>query len=447
MVQWAAKQPPPNRVVDPGCGSGRFLVAAGREFPQAALVGVDIDPLACLLCRAHLAAAGLADRSEVRMVDYRELRLPPLPPDRSTLFIGNPPYVRHHLVEPRWKAWLARRCDELGLHCSALAGLHVYFLIATAALARPGDCACFITAGEWLDVNYGRIMRKLFLDLGGRNLVIVEPTAQPFPDAATTATILCMKPGAPSHSIAVRRAATIQDLGTLDGGKWVRRERVESESRWSCLTRSPRRPAAGLVELGEICRVHRGQVTGCNQVWIAGHHSADLPDSVLFPTVTRARELYAAGHDLGHFEGLRQVIDIPVDLDTLSKGQRKAVEQFLAVARRMGADKGYIAQARKAWWSVGLRDPAPILATYMARRPPAFVLNTARARHLNIAHGLYPRQPLSQGAMINLVRYLSCKITQADGRTYAGGLTKFEPREMERLLVPDLDTLQNGFPG
>jgi hypothetical protein len=24
-----------------------------------------------------------------------------------------------------------------------------------------------------------------------------------------------------------------------------------------------------------------------------------------------------------------------------------------------------------------------------------------------------------------------------DGRTYAGGLTKFEPREMERLLVPD----------
>ena len=24
-----------------------------------------------------------------------------------------------------------------------------------------------------------------------------------------------------------------------------------------------------------------------------------------------------------------------------------------------------------------------------------------------------------------------------DGRTYAGGLTKFEPREMERLAVPD----------
>jgi adenine-specific DNA-methyltransferase len=28
-----------------------------------------------------------------------------------------------------------------------------------------------------------------------------------------------------------------------------------------------------------------------------------------------------------------------------------------------------------------------------------------------------------------------------EGRTYAGGLTKFEPREMERLLVPSPELL------
>jgi hypothetical protein len=28
-----------------------------------------------------------------------------------------------------------------------------------------------------------------------------------------------------------------------------------------------------------------------------------------------------------------------------------------------------------------------------------------------------------------------------EGRTYAGGLTKFEPREMERLLVPHPELL------
>ena len=32
------------------------------------------------------------------------------------------------------------------------------------------------------------------------------------------------------------------------------------------------------------------------------------------------------------------------------------------------------------------------------------------------------------------------------GRVYAGGLTKFEPREMERLMVPDLGTLRSHEP-
>jgi hypothetical protein len=35
-----------------------------------------------------------------------------------------------------------------------------------------------------------------------------------------------------------------------------------------------------------------------------------------------------------------------------------------------------------------------------------------------------------------LARHLAAETSTEDGRTYAGGLTKFEPREMERLLVP-----------
>jgi adenine-specific DNA-methyltransferase len=72
----------------------------------------------------------------------------------------------------------------------------------------------------------------------------------------------------------------------------------------------------------------------------------------------------------------------------------------------------------------------------MARRPPAFVRNLAGARHVNIAHGLYPREPLPPAALDGLAAYLCRSVTPGQGRTYAGGLTKFEPREMERLPVP-----------
>jgi hypothetical protein len=35
-----------------------------------------------------------------------------------------------------------------------------------------------------------------------------------------------------------------------------------------------------------------------------------------------------------------------------------------------------------------------------------------------------------------LARHLATTVTLGQGRTYAGGLTKFEPGEMERLPVP-----------
>ncbi len=440
MTEWAASATPA-RVVDAGAGSGRFVVAAGRRFPRAALVATEIDPLALLGLRAHLAAAGLARRSRVVAGDYRSLALGAV--RGPTLFIGNPPYVRHHAIGAEWKAWLVRRAKELGLHASQLAGLHVHFFLATAHLARPGDYGAFVTAAEWLDVNYGALVRQLLLGpLGGRSIHLVEPTSPVFPDAQATAAVACFEVGSRAAELTLARVTSLEALGQLATGRLVRRERLERSARWTPLTTRARPTPAGYIELGELCRVHRGQVTGKNSVWIAGPHSETLPLSVLYPAVTKARELFAAGHLLADTAGLRRVIDLPADLDALPAAQRAPIERFLRTARGMGADRGFIARHRRAWWSVGLYEPAPILATYMARRPPAFVRNPAGARHLNIAHGLYPRVSLSPRALDALARYLSSATDVTQGRTYAGGLTKFEPREMERLPVPTPELLE-----
>ncbi len=434
MVDWAEARHKPARIVDPGMGSARFLMRAGAAFPGAELIGVDIDPLAAILARANLAVTGFADRSRIILGDYRRFT------ERTsgrTLYIGNPPYVRHHQISPKWKEWLSNEAEKIGLTASKLAGLHVHFFLATCRNSKPGDFGAFITASEWLDVNYGALVRSLVLGgLGGQSITVIEPTAQPFPDAATTAAITTFEIASKPTSVFFRRVDSLRELDALDKGRKVHRDRLAAESRWSYLTRAAEKPREGYVELGEICRVHRGQVTGSNGVWIAGEHSENLPASVLFHSVTRARELFEAGGILKDSSKLRFVIDIPSDLDMLDTLERRAVERFLKIARQMGANKGYVASHRRAWWSVGLRAPAPIIATYMARRPPAFVMNKVDARHINIAHGLYPREVMSEKARKTLVLYMQSNISQRSGRTYAGGLTKFEPREMERLIVP-----------
>jgi hypothetical protein len=227
-------------------------------------------------------------------------------------------------------------------------------------------------------------------------------------------------------------------LEGLKGGQPVRRERLIEAQRWTPLLRVAQKPPEGHIQLGEICRVHRGAVTGANRVFVVDPRSATLPERFLFPSVTRARELFAAGHELAHAGALRAVVDLPTDLDDLELDERKPVQKFLRAAKLMGAHEGYIARHRSAWWSVGLREPAPILATYMARQAPAFVRNLADARHINIAHGIYPREDVSASVLDRIAAALREVVHVGHGRTYAGGLTKFEPKEIERLLIPDV---------
>ena len=449
----------PARVVDPGVGSARFLIAAGRRWRQASLLGAEVDPVAAIIGRASLAAAGMAGRSRVLLEDYRTLRLPSA--TGPTLFIGNPPYLRHHQIPPGWKRWLRSTARALDLPSSGLAGLHVHFFLATATHTAPGDLGVFITAAEWLDVNYGSMVRALMLGpLGGESVHLIEPAVPVFSDAQATSAISCFKPGSDPGPLRLRRVASVAELGALAGGAAVPAQWLAAADRWGPLLRAadlgpagpsqaagagagmsrpaPRLPA-DRVELGELCRVHRGQVTGANAVWVAAAGAAGgdrVPERFRFPAVTRARELFQAWDVLPVGTPLRAVIDLPADLGQLSAQELHDVELFLGRARAAGAADSYIARHRRPWWRVRLREPPPILATYMARRPPAFVRNLAGARYLNIAHGLYPREPLPAGALDGLAAFLRGSVVDGLGRVYAGGLLKFEPGEMQRLLVP-----------
>ena len=68
------------------------------------------------------------------------------------------------------------------------------------------------------------------------------------------------------------------------------------------------------------------------------------------------------------------------------------------------------------------------------------------ARHIDIAHGLYPRDPLPAPLLDALSAWLQGAIRRSSGRTYAGGLTKFDPGEIERLPVPPLEELRDSNP-
>jgi len=269
MMAWLASQGTPTRVVDPGAGSGRFILAAGEMFPDAHLVAVEMDPLAALMLRANLSVRGWAGRVTVMVDDYRKINLPPHV--GVTAFIGNPPYVRHHEIALAWKDWYASRFAHFGIKASALAGLHLHFFLQTCLLAKKGDVGAFITSAEWMDVNYGSALRGLLLkELGGIALHVLEPTVAAFPGIATTAAITCFRVGEIAEPIRVRSVAELVQLNGLTDGTDIARDRLQAEPRWSIIVRPNAPNTDGVIELGELFRVHRGQVTGANDIWHGG---------------------------------------------------------------------------------------------------------------------------------------------------------------------------------
>jgi cyclopropane-fatty-acyl-phospholipid synthase len=59
------------RVLDVGCGWGAFAIHAAREY-GVSVVGITLSPPQAELARRRVAAAGLSDRIEIRVADYRD---------------------------------------------------------------------------------------------------------------------------------------------------------------------------------------------------------------------------------------------------------------------------------------------------------------------------------------------------------------------------------------
>ncbi len=424
MASWVVEQRPV-RVVDTGCGSGRFAVALRRAGFAGEIVAVDTDPLAVLMTRAHVAAAGLGE-VDARVQDFTQIDLPPVA--GATAFLGNPPYVRHHDLDPSTKAEARETALKLGMELSGLAGLHALFLLAVARASRPGDLGCFVTSAEWMDTGYGQVMRTLLA--GGLGLVWLDVESRRervFEDALTTASVFGWRCGHRGEAVV--------------NGSAVSRQELRRAKRWSTLGEGPPFAGAG-IPLGSIARVHRGVATGANGFFtLRRERAAELGlERWTVPCLTRARQVIEAAPTVRAADCSHLLLDLDG-----SPPDNAALHSYLASGETQDLHQRYLCRHRQPWWRVGGKPPPPIVVTYMARRPPVFAFNPDGCRILNVLHGLYPREPLSDAQLAALVTWLNHHARDLRGhRTYQGGLMKWEPRDLEAAMIPPPDFLEKG---
>ena len=422
-------------VIDCGAGTGRFSIAAAQRFPQARVLAVEQHPDMLRLLQERLKRSGLAQRVQVIEGDFRRVAIPRR---GRCLFIGNPPYVRHHDIEPLWKAWYQGGMRACGIAASQLAGLHLHFLLRAADLMQAGDALCFVTSAEWLDNGYGSAARALLAGnsaLAVQSLWVAEPDEAVFPDALVSCAVVHARSAAGAPGNAVQAGAI--GAQALRPVRSVARAEFAASNRWSSWCRPTLAASAQGIELGELFRVTRGQVTGGNRAWVLPADQQSLPAGLAVACVTRAQEIIDGSVQMpGAAKHFKRIVNLPRDLDSLSDEWRQAAERFVEHARALGADQGYIARHRKPWYALDMRSPPAAFVSYMGRRPPVFMPNPWRLTFINIAHGLYPRQPITAATLQRVLAHLNTTTDIFSGRVYGGGMTKFEPSDVSRLRLP-----------
>jgi adenine-specific DNA-methyltransferase len=439
MLQ-AAGAPAYDTIVDCGAGSGRFAVAAALMCPRAKVLAVESHPHMLQLLRDRVQAAGLGRQITVVAGDFRTVALDL---QGRTLWLGNPPYVRHHDIDPVCKEAYQQGMAARGIKASQLAGLHAHFLLRAVQALRPGDGLCFVMAAEWLDNRYGQALRELCTGAGVRvqGLWLADADEAVFDDALVSAAVLHLQAGL-DGARGTAAAADDAQVGSITGRRLhtlraVRQAVLADAPRWSEFARIKMPQLGSGPALGDLFQITRGQVTGANSVWVLPPGQTLLPERLTTPAVTRAREIIDDA--IGTPESvlrLKRVASLPRDLAVLTPAERQAADLFIRLAQNVGADLGYVARQRKPWHWLDLRAPPAALVSYMGRRPPVFRANPQALSYLNIAHGLYPRQPLPAGLLPRLLAHLNQSVDINSGRVYGGGLVKFEPSDVARLRLP-----------
>jgi adenine-specific DNA-methyltransferase len=448
MAAWLLQEPV-RLLCDPAVGSGRLLYRADQR-PEAGpdrYVGFDIDESCLAMAELNLRMRGLRKY----LLEHRNFLLDDvgIVPDAVTC---NPPYSRHHTIDPDEKVAIyegfARR---LGLRLSRLAGLHVLFLIRALEIAAPGGRLAFITPAEWLDVNYGREVKRFVLDQAHvEALVIFKDDHLFFDGALTTAAItLIRKRGGDHHPSGKTRIlhlpAKLPDveavLAALSEKGQLRADAVQLDSvqKWS---RKPASRGRGRP-LGELARVRRGIATGCNRFFVLseatrrarGLAPEDLRPCITSPRLVEGLEIGPADLDALDDETPRWVID---SRDPGAESSETPLGRYLRWGRdELEAHAGYLARKRQPWYAMERRGDSPILFTYMNRERPRFIRNRVGAVPLNTFlivepyEGVDPEQLWKTLSSPDFLRQV-----QAERRSYGGGLWKLEPKELEALPVP-----------
>lgn len=442
----------PVRFLDPALGTGSFYSALLNKADHRTIdvaEGFEIDPHYGEPSKELWRNHGL----KVTLQDFTKA----VPPKSGfNLLICNPPYVRHHHLDGEAKKRLQSSSQKAaGVKMSGLAGLYAHFLALSHPWMSPGGIAGWLIPSEFMDVNYGReLKRYLLTEVTLLRIHRFDPNDVQFEDALVSSAVVWLRNSRPplDHTVqftyggkheapAITKQVAVSDLANED--KWTRFP-----------VQGVRAAATGPV-LSDVFDIKRGLATGDNAFFILSRErikELGLPFDQFRPILPSPR--YLPKDEIASNDKGIPLIEKPLFLldCRLSPEQIQSKYPSLWSYFQSGLNstaKATLCRTRKnGWYRQEDRPPTAFLCSYMGRsdgksaKPFRFLLNWSQATAANSYLMLYPKPDIARALKDNPIAVrqvweclnnIQINSMLDEGRVYGGGLHKMEPKELAKL--------------
>lgn len=435
-------------IFDPAVGKGAFLEALRRVTKKKiSFYGTDID-------QSVLSDSIYKDKNcTVEKRDF--IKNPPKKLFKS--IIANPPYIRHHRIDSATKLFLKRLTANItGFTLDGRAGYHIFFLLQALNHLEENGKLAFIMPADTCEGTFAKklwdwISKKYAIEC----VITFEGLATPFPSVDTNPLIFLIKKAKPLENllwVKVKEPFSA-DLTQLVKSNFQTKyfetisvtKRKIQEALDTGFSRPQQNGNGFKYHLFDFAKVMRGIATGSNEFFFLTEDQAkefNIPEIYFKIAIGRTKDITSdilKKNDIKNLEAKQRPTRL-LSIENPKESLPKSVVQYLKLGEEMGLPGRALIQQRKPWFKMEKREIPKILFTYLGRRNSRFILNQAEVLPLT---GFLCVYPIHKDEIFthNLWKVLNHPDTIKNlflvGKSYGSGSIKVEPRNLEKLGIPE----------
>jgi adenine-specific DNA-methyltransferase len=374
--------------------------------------------------------------------------------------ICNPPYFKFHDYDN--KNILKEVEERTSFKLNGFTNLYSLFLLKSIYQLGEGGRAAYIIPSEFLNSDYGTLVKSYLIESKTlRHIIIVNFEENVFDDALTTASILLCANDNKSEAVQFSNVTNLSDLDKIEGliknypnylstTQIVNFESLNPEIKWRGYYQKQNAiKFKHLVSFSNYGKVVRGIATGSNEYFTFSPSKAQeykIDDKYLLPCICKAADARSSFFTKDNFEELK-ANDKSVFLLNAKNPSDEHIKRYIEIGEEQGINKKFLTACRSPWYSLENRPPSSIWVSVFNRNGLRFIRNEAGLSNLTTFHCIYLNMfssPKTDLLFAYLLTDVSKQIFEDNRREYGNGLQKFEPNDINKAKMLDLEKIDLG---